>query len=319
MRDELNEQQLRKTSRLLTLPIDFIRKDFYVTRAIQLLTEAEDDYFSLVFQGGTSLAKGYRVVNRLSEDIDFRIILKPGVATIGKEQKRKRLRDFRYTLIDALSQAGFCISKDQVKVFYEGRFTRIHAEFKAPSAISYLKPHIAIELFLGELILKPKVTSVTSLIKLMLDKECPHTPFSVLCVALDETAAEKWVALTRRIAETQRKQHLMDKHLVRHLYDIYQLQHKALLTGEYLSIIKSIMKKDGEMFKKHSKVYSEDPIRLSKLALDLLLEDKQWENHWDTFLEQMVYEQDKPSFAQAYAKLHLLSQAILNELAGVNK
>ncbi|HIF0302647.1 TPA: hypothetical protein ACXYLJ_002953 [Legionella pneumophila] len=59
MPSELNEQQIRQTAIYLGSPADFIRKDYFVTKAICLLVGIENDYFGLVFQGGTSLYKGY--------------------------------------------------------------------------------------------------------------------------------------------------------------------------------------------------------------------------------------------------------------------
>lgn len=314
MLDNLNEQQIKKTAIQLGLPADFIRKDFYITKAIQTLINIKNEHFSLIFQGGTSLSKGHQVVSRLSEDIDFRIILKEPAARLGKEARRKKLRDFRYELITTLKDAKFKVPDESVKVFYEGRFMSISAEFEEADYHSYLKPHIAVECFVGELNLEPKNTEISSLIKLILGEECDHQFFSVPCVALDETTAEKWVALTRRVANTQEKQRKSDKHLVRHLYDLYHLHKKELLTGDYLNIVKTIMEKDKEMFKKQNKAYAENPLRLSELAMDLLFEDQQWQNHWNIFLEQMVYEKDKPSFAQAFDQFRLLSKEILNQI-----
>lgn len=73
MPGELNIYQIRKTAIGLGLPVDYILKDYFVTKAIRLLTSIQNDYFELVFQGGTSLSKGYSLINRLSEDIDFRV------------------------------------------------------------------------------------------------------------------------------------------------------------------------------------------------------------------------------------------------------
>jgi len=102
MPGELNEQQIRKTAILLGLPVDFIRKDYFVTKAIRLLTGVNDEYFELIFQGGTSLSKGYGLISRLSEDIDFRVILKPLGLKLGKDGRRRQLRSFRHALIDVL-------------------------------------------------------------------------------------------------------------------------------------------------------------------------------------------------------------------------
>lgn len=53
-----------------------VEKDFYITNVIRTLITVDDDYFTLVFQGGTSLSKGYQIIQRLSEDVDFRVVLK---------------------------------------------------------------------------------------------------------------------------------------------------------------------------------------------------------------------------------------------------
>ena len=229
MPGEINEYQIRKTAIQLGLPADFIRKDYFVTKAIRLLTRVKNDYFELIFQGGTSLSKGYRVINRLSEDIDFRVRLKSSACSLGKNAKRTQLRLFRSLLVDSLVNAGFDIQSKDVKVFYEGRYMSIRASFEGAGGIAYLKPHIAIDCFLGELELEPQIKDISSMVKVVLGEECEHQYFSVACVALDETAAEKWVALTRRVARSSQEERDSDKHLVRHLYDLYQLSNNNFL------------------------------------------------------------------------------------------
>lgn len=307
------KELVQATSIQLSLNQDAVEKDFYVTKAIQVLTQVEDDYFTLVFQGGTSLSKGYQIIRRLSEDVDFRVVQKPQALTLGKEVRRKKLREFRHHLIHALKEAEFEVPKDTVKVFYEGRFMRIQAAFPGSGKLTYLRPYIAVECFLGDLALNPQTTEITTLIKLTLGESCNHTIFPVNCVALDETAAEKWVALTRRVANTQLRTRKSDQHLVRHLYDLYHLKISGLLTGDYCEIISRVMEKDSLKFKKHNLAYADDPINTSALALSLL-NDSQWQTHWDRFLEHMVYENTKPSFHQAYNQLQILSQEIFDRL-----
>lgn len=314
MLGEYDEQLARKTSVLLGIPADYIKKDYFVTKAIQALTNIEDEYFALIFQGGTSLSKGHQIISRLSEDLDFRIILKPSAKKLGKNIRRNRLREFRLALKDALLATGFKLPDSAVAVFYEGRFMRINAEFDDNHNISYLKPHIAIECFVGELALTPKIANITSLIKTTLGEECQHNHFPVLCVALDETAAEKWVALTRRIIGTQTNPRKSDKHLVRHLYDLYHLNYKKLLTGEYKNIVYPIMQNDKALFKKHNQDYVNNPLQASAFALDLLYRQPQWQTHWNAFLQNMVYEPEKPTFMQAYNELQLMSNSIFDAL-----
>ncbi|HSW69628.1 MAG TPA: nucleotidyl transferase AbiEii/AbiGii toxin family protein [Gammaproteobacteria bacterium] len=310
MLGELLDIQVKKTAKMLRIPADFIIKDYYVTLAIQILSSVKDPYFDLIFQGGTSLSKGHQVINRLSEDIDFRIVLKPDATHLGKEVRRKRLRDFRYTLVDTLKNTGFSIAKEQIKVFYEGRFMSIRASYEGSARITYLKPHIAIDCFVGELLLAPQTAAITSLIKTTLGQECAHHSVHTPCLSLDETAAEKWVALTRRIANRQEKERDTDKHLVRHIYDLHQLQSKSLLSGKYKSLINDIIEKDIAIFKKNDTAYNKNPIRASKDALETLSGDSQWLQHWDNFCEQMVYENNKPKFFEATNTLQLMSEEI---------
>jgi predicted nucleotidyltransferase component of viral defense system len=53
-----------------------IEKDYYVTQVIHVISDVENEYFRLVFCGGTCLAKAHRIVNRMSEDVDFKIQVK---------------------------------------------------------------------------------------------------------------------------------------------------------------------------------------------------------------------------------------------------
>jgi len=60
MRDNGTEnlkELTQATSIKLNLSQFAVEKDFYITKAIYALTRVEDEYFSLIFQGGTSLSK----------------------------------------------------------------------------------------------------------------------------------------------------------------------------------------------------------------------------------------------------------------------
>lgn len=54
----------------MSLPEAVIEKDYYVT---MLLQELANRLPFLVFKGGTSLSKCYKVIQRFSEDIDLAV------------------------------------------------------------------------------------------------------------------------------------------------------------------------------------------------------------------------------------------------------
>lgn len=60
---------LAATAKAKNVPDAVIEKDYFVVRALRALCEAAPGQF--VFKGGTSLAKGWNLLERFSEDIDL--------------------------------------------------------------------------------------------------------------------------------------------------------------------------------------------------------------------------------------------------------
>ena len=74
--EQLKELALMTAEQLEIKYPAIIEKDYYVTYLISSLSNIENEYFKLVFCGGTCLAKAHKLVKRMSEDIDFKIVLK---------------------------------------------------------------------------------------------------------------------------------------------------------------------------------------------------------------------------------------------------
>jgi predicted nucleotidyltransferase component of viral defense system len=65
----------------------FFEKDWYTTQVLKAISKIDDSRFQLVFSGGTSLSKGYRLIQRFSEDIDFKVIeTEPGLTRTDRRQ-----------------------------------------------------------------------------------------------------------------------------------------------------------------------------------------------------------------------------------------
>jgi predicted nucleotidyltransferase component of viral defense system len=85
----LNQEQLKElvsiTSEKLGIKYpSIIEKDYYVTHIIHALSSIENEYFRLIFAGGTCLAKAHKIVKRMSEDVDFKIQFKQNGNTFSK-------------------------------------------------------------------------------------------------------------------------------------------------------------------------------------------------------------------------------------------
>jgi predicted nucleotidyltransferase component of viral defense system len=60
-----------------------VEKDYWVSEVLRVLAKDFGDDF--IFKGGTSLSKGYRIIERFSEDVD--ILVLPGERGLGTTDK----------------------------------------------------------------------------------------------------------------------------------------------------------------------------------------------------------------------------------------
>ena len=71
-----------------------IEKDYYVTESLRIISAAAGD--KIIFKGGTSLSKGWNLIQRFSEDIDVFLdpaAFKPPLGKNAIDRELKRLRD----------------------------------------------------------------------------------------------------------------------------------------------------------------------------------------------------------------------------------
>lgn len=69
-----------------------IEKDYYVTEALRIVAGGND---KIIFKGGTSLAKGWNLIQRFSEDIDIFLDPEAFQPTLGKNAIDRELRKLR--------------------------------------------------------------------------------------------------------------------------------------------------------------------------------------------------------------------------------
>jgi predicted nucleotidyltransferase component of viral defense system len=70
---KLFSETLRAASQHLAIKLEFVEKDYWITLVLSHLSKSNYADAS-VFKGGTSLSKGYHLIERFSEDVDLAII-----------------------------------------------------------------------------------------------------------------------------------------------------------------------------------------------------------------------------------------------------
>jgi len=118
------------------------------------------------------------------------------------------------------------------------------------------------------------------------------------CIDLNETVAEKFVALTRRFgAELASAGASWDKTLVRHVYDLH-IARKQFDRTEVVSLANEIMAADVEAYGHQFPAYRDDPIGETFRAVNAIVQDQRFAGNYATFLLDMVHG-EAPAFEVA--------------------
>ncbi len=71
--NKLFYETLRYASQFLNIKLEFVEKDYWITLVLNRLASSKYSN-EAVFKGGTSLSKGYNIIERFSEDVDIAIM-----------------------------------------------------------------------------------------------------------------------------------------------------------------------------------------------------------------------------------------------------
>ncbi|MGH7442465.1 MAG: nucleotidyl transferase AbiEii/AbiGii toxin family protein, partial [bacterium] len=88
------EQAVIRAGEHFRLRPALIEKDYYVTEALRIIADTVGD--KVIFKGGTSLSKGWDLIQRFSEDIDLfldPLAWKPSLSKRSIDRELKALRD----------------------------------------------------------------------------------------------------------------------------------------------------------------------------------------------------------------------------------
>ncbi len=294
MSDELPDN-LRPVADVFGLPSTAsVAKDFYVVRAVKALAAIDATPFILVFAGGTALARAHKLVQRMSEDVDFKVVLPPP-ASLSRNGQRKCLGELHRQVSEALMKAGFPDAQKQ-----RGRDENRYAVWDVPYQSSAgagegLRPTIKIELTMARLRLPAVTLPVSSFVGEAFKR--PPEVKAIACVSLAETAAEKLISLTRRTAmELAGLSSDPDPTLVRHIYDLHALA-SHVEPSAVINLAREIAKADAAEFRNQYPAYANDIAGETRKAIDELQGDAM-RRRYDAFMAAMVYG-DTPEFSIA--------------------
>lgn len=312
----LTEQQRRtvfeQTATHIHLPVLAIEKDFWVTEILNIL-------FSLpyadkmVFKGGTSLSKVWRVVHRFSEDID--IAIDRSVFGIEGDVTKKRLKQLRKAssvfvrdtfakdLAEACHRAGLA---EFVKILPEpdgeGDATypeprKIHIGYTSvlpTESNKYLRNEVQLEVGARSLFEPTAQAKVESFVTEVFPQLTFEQEARVVAAVAEKTFLEK-VFLLHELFTTDGCKNANRKS--RHLYDLYKMMNsgiseKAIIDDELWENIRH----HREVFTSVRGVDYTPDVRKRLCIVPRENVMSVWEEDYDAMAANMIYEK-VPSFA----------------------
>jgi hypothetical protein len=226
------------------LRLAIIEKDYYVTEALRPIAAYGGD--KVIFKGGTSLSKGWNLIDRFSEDIDLFLdpeAFQPALGTNAINRELERLRDAvaahpALTFLPGESYTFGGIGRND-RFSYEPRF----------GGPGELPSRVLVEAGTGSGREPTVVLPLRSLVAQFLDETArsldasDEAAFSMRLLHFRRTFVEKLFAIHAKVELLVKRQGMPLGSYARHYYDLYSLAGRpeipAMLASNEYSTIKA--------------------------------------------------------------------------------
>lgn len=286
---KLFSNTLRAASQQLNIKLEFVEKDYWITLVLSHL--AKSKYVAdAVFKGGTSLSKGYNLIERFSEDVDIAIInnnAKTGneIKTIIRTIEKEITKELTEIKMAGVTSKG---SRFRKSVFEYMSTEKSNAKNKLIVEInSFANPfpfqRMSIQSFVFDFLMQTGNEYFIGQYHLQ--------PFEVNGLSKEQTLLEKLVSLIRCSFAKDPIQTISGK--IRHFYDLYFLMNNSecatfVTSNAFKKQFDSILQHDKEMFEEphdwQSKSVDESP-----LITDFPAVWKQLRGQYQTELSAFAY------------------------------
>jgi len=282
----------------------YIEKDWYLVSVLSLIQQNNSSDVKVVFAGGTSLSKGYDLIHRFSEDVDFSIV--------GLEDKNRKARSsFRDDFIQYIKENELLnIDDDTIKSRDECKYVNFYINYpKEVELESSLRNDLKVELSFKPTYLPTIKKKITSFVSEFVP-DCPVP--EIECINPTETAANKFSALLWRIDIKDRSEpynHMTnDPALMRHLHDLSAMYDIINGDKDFVRLVKEIFEKDKLRGDKERDIALNDFIKQTIAKLE---NDELYEKEYNSFVSTMCYGDTVISFEDAMNSYKKLCEIVI--------
>lgn len=295
---------------LTLLPPGVYEKDLLVTDVLRIIAHADSGDIGLVFCGGTCLFKAHGLIERMSEDVDFKLVVPLGLSRSGR---KRALSQFKKHMITVFEQAGYRVPLDQVVARDENSYICMNLQYESQfAAVASLRTEIKVEFSARAPELPTVPLPVSSMLTRLIQRPS-DTHWHISCISVEETLAEKVLSFLRRTAEARagRNRGDYDDRLVRHLYDVTLIGQSHRDFEQARKHFLKLVLGDAAQFRNQFPEFEQDPLGQLQLALNALHQQPaSFERDYSRFVDELIFGQ-KLSFDQARAEFCRLAHVLL--------
>ena len=272
------EQVILKVSSETGIEPAIIEKDYYVTLFLKRLVELQPN---IIFKGGTSLSKCYKIINRFSEDIDLNI------ETMNKptEGQRKKLKENIVSIID---EFGFVLENIE-NVKSRRNYNKYIIDYPTVFPSSYLKEHLLVETLVDIKAFPCERLQATSIIYDYLNDKGYHDltaqyslePFELNVQVATRTFIDKLYALGDYYLDDAVQEHS------RHIYDLYKLSDIVSLNADLKQLVSEVFEERKPIERCRS---AKDGVDMNALLQEIIDKDV-YKKDYEELTSKMLFEE----------------------------
>lgn len=256
---------LRAASQYLDIKLEFVEKDYWITLVLGRL--AKGNYVDeSVLKGGTSLSKGYNLIERFSEDVDIAIINKKGktgneIKNIIRAIEKEITPDLSELEMNGVTSKGSRFRKsvfEYVSADKSNRNNKLIVEINS-FANPFPFKRLTIKSFLFDFLTQTGNEKYIESYNLQ--------SFEVNVLSKEQTLLEKTISLIRFSFESNTVEGISKK--IRHFYDLYFLMNnpecaKFVASDSFKKQFDAILQHDRTVFEEpkgwQTKQIAESPL-----------------------------------------------------------
>lgn len=307
---------IRETTVFFDLKKDaFVEKDFYVTEVLHALSDIKNEDFNLVLIGGTSLSKAHQITQRMSEDLDFKVYPKDSRLSLTTDSTRKKLSRLREDVLRIVQEkVGLFPKENQIYNARNNRYMKILLDYEAHYPIpSSLKPNIQIELTTQHPYANTiEKKAVGTLIYQAFGEQTGFHTKEIFCGSLMESASEKWVSLLKHLSLVEQGKALLDEDIVRHLYDMFCIEKRNLFTPQFDQFVPLVIASELNRLQEENPYLYTNFLNEINQSFDRIKHHTSLEENYHTFIRDMVFQKNVPSFKETLDVYEKLNERAFN-------